>query len=364
MEFKVISFYKYIEINNPEELSARLRELCNQLGILGRILISKEGINGAVSGKIVSIEEFKRRINEFFEINFREQEFKENAYHKLVIRIRNQIVNFGIDVDLDRKGKYIESEELKKMLDEKEDFVLLDTRNKHEIKVGRFRNAVDLGINSFREFPKNISKLDKDKKIVMYCTGGVRCEKASAFLNENGFKDVNQLQGGIIDYTNKFNEHFEGSCFVFDDRLTYENSEPITRCMHCDKLSGDYINCNNLDCDELFICCKDCEIKMKKTCCLECKDSGRQRKVKKILNIVGKVINYYKKPKIALVELDKDIKVNSKLGFIGKTTDEFSQEIFELKDFYGKDIKEANKGDLVTFPVDFNVRKNDKLFLI
>ena len=103
---------------------------------------------------------------------------------------------------------------------------------------------------------------------------------------------------------------------------------------------------------------------MRKTCCLECKDSGRQRKVKKILNIAGKVINYYKKPGVVLVELDKNIKVNSKLGFIGKTTDEFSQEIFELKDFYGKNIKEANKGELVTFPVDFNVRKNDKLFLI
>lgn len=103
---------------------------------------------------------------------------------------------------------------------------------------------------------------------------------------------------------------------------------------------------------------------MKKTCCLECKDSGRQRKTKKILNIAGKVINYYKKPGVVLVELEKDIKVNSRLGFIGKTTDEFCQEIFELKDYYGKDIKEANKGDLVTFPVDFDVRKNDKLFLI
>ena len=112
----------------------------------------------------------------------------------------------------------------------------------------------------------------------MYCTGGVRCEKASAFLNENGFKDVNQLHGGIIDYTNKFNDHFQGSCFVFDDRLTYENSEPITKCRHCDKLSGNYINCNNLDCDKLFTCCEDCRIKHNKSCCEGCSVAKKRRK--------------------------------------------------------------------------------------
>ena len=113
----------------------------------------------------------------------------------------------------------------------------------------------------------------------MYCTGGIRCEKASAYLKQQGFKDVNQLEGGIINFVNQYpRTYFEGSCFVFDDRLTFDAGEPITSCKHCDESCSNYINCCNLDCDKLFVCCQNCQNKMNGNCSKDCKKSKRQRK--------------------------------------------------------------------------------------
>ena len=136
-------------------------------------------------------------------------------------------------------------------------------------------------IETFREFPdklKNLSHL-KGKKLVMYCTGGIRCEKASAYLKQQGFKDVNQLEGGIINFVNQYpGTYFEGSCFVFDDRLTFQDGDPISSCKHCDNPCSKYINCHNLDCDKLFICCPKCEKGMKGACSEKCTKSKRQRR--------------------------------------------------------------------------------------
>ena len=282
--FNVITFYKYKALENPRYWMHKFKWICSELNLLGRILVAEEGVNGAVCGKKENIEEFKRKIREseeFSDLTFREQNCKEQVYHKLTVKTRDEIVFFGSKVDLDKRGKHIEPEKLKLMLDNKEKIILLDARDEHEHKVGKFKDAITLPINNFREFSDTAKNLEpyKKEKIVMYCTGGIRCEKSSAFLKQNGFDKVYQLKGGIIDFINKFpNTYFEGSCFVFDDRLTASSGKPIAACIHCGKKSDSYLNCHNLDCDELFVSCDECSRKYNYCCSVECKISPRQRK--------------------------------------------------------------------------------------
>ena len=220
----VISFYKYIEIKQPDKLVETIRSYCTKNNILGRILVSNEGINGAICSVNEDIERFKIWIKKnalFSDLTFREQHLEHNSYHKLVVRLREEMVFFGKKVDLAMTGKHLPPKELKKMLDDGEEIILLDARNDYDHKVGKFKGAVTLPIHSFREFPESITRIAQlnkvkkinEKKIVMYCTGGVRCEKASAYLKEKGFTNVYQIEGGIINYVNQFPDtYFEGSC--------------------------------------------------------------------------------------------------------------------------------------------------------
>ncbi|MBI2105300.1 rhodanese-related sulfurtransferase [Candidatus Woesearchaeota archaeon] len=281
--FEAITFYKYVELDNPDYWMNKFRWICEELNLFGRILISTEGVNGALCGTEDDIEEFKRKIkqsNEFSNLTFREMDCKEQVYHKLVVRIRDEIVVFGEKVNLNNLGGDITSEELKRLLDKKEKIVLLDARNDYEYKLGRFKNARLLKMKNFKEFPSKINEIKdlKDKKIVMYCTGGIRCEKSSAFLKENGFKDVNKLKGGIIEFINKYPKtYFEGGLFVFDDRLINQSGEPITKCVHCKNKSDVLINCHNLDCDKLHISCYNCQEEFNHCCSIECKQAERHR---------------------------------------------------------------------------------------
>ncbi len=267
MGYKVISLYRYTDIEDPEALRDQIRKLCEDLGVLGRILIGKEGINAAVSGKTRDIEKFKEELKKdlrFSGLTFREQLIESSSYHKLVVKVREEIVKFGEKVDFSRGGKHLTPEKLKEMYDKREDFVIIDARNDYEAKVGKFEDAITLPIETFREFPKEAKKLEhlKDKKIVMYCTGGIRCEKASAFLKQQGFDKVYQLQGGIINYVNQFpNTYWKGGLFVFDDRNVSKVGKPMTKCEICGTQSDEYINCYNMDCDKLAVICTQCQEK-------------------------------------------------------------------------------------------------------
>ena len=372
--YKVISLYKYVQIQEPEKLQNQLRGICKRFNLLGRVLIGNEGINAALSGTSHAVEKFKQELKKdqrLQGLTFREQETPKNAYYKLVVRTRKEIVAFGASVDLAKTGKHLAPEQLKEMLDNKEDLVLLDARNDYEHQVGKFRNAQTLPIRTFKEFPGAVTGLNhlKNKKVVTYCTGGIRCEKASAFLKQQGFQNVYQLQGGIINFNNKFpNTHFEVSCFVFDDRLVDHAGEAMTTCVHCEKQTDQYLNCYNLDCDRLFICCQTCQKRTHCTCSETCKTAPRQRqeaseKTTKV-KVIGRVLNYYPKKQIAYVQLQKGgIKKGMKLGIQGKTTPSFQQEIRELRSEDGDTINIAKKSQLITFPVDQKVRKNDQLVL-
>src|SRR3989344_434494 len=191
MQYQVISFYKYVHLEKPEQLRDQLREYCQNNLILGRILIGKEGLNGAVCGEKTEIEQFKQFLtgySVFAVLTFREQDHTENTYHKLVVKVRNEICAFGAEVNVAKnKGIHLTPQQLKEWYEHNQDFVIVDARNEYEFDVGRFKNAIRLPIRNFRAFPEQaVKQLEplKDKKIVLYCTGGIRCEKASAYLKE------------------------------------------------------------------------------------------------------------------------------------------------------------------------------------
>ena len=284
----VCSFYKYVDIESPDKVRKEQTDLCRLLNLKGRILIGKEGINGSVCGQIDSVEEYKKYFGKnplFLGIGFNEQESKSLAFRKLIIRVRREIVHFGTEADPKKTARLVSPKDFKELMDKKEDIVLLDVRNSYESRIGKFMNSMTLDIKNFREFPKAILGLKdlREKKIITYCTGGIRCEKASALMIDNGFSCVLQLQGGILAYGKEFPDtYWEGRCFVFDDRVSIhinqKNTEPLAKCDHCAKKCDDYLNCHNLDCDKLFLCCNECRTMYNNSCSQSCKTSQRRRK--------------------------------------------------------------------------------------
>ncbi len=370
MEYRLLACYQYVEIPEPERVRDELRAHCERLGILGRILVGKEGLNCAVSGTLESITLFKtvlRAYSYFKKTPFKERPCERNAYHKLVVRVRPEIVVFGEDVDLRHRGTSLSPQQLDQWYAKKEDMVIIDARNDYEAAVGVFEGAVTLPIHTFKEFSKVLKKLEpyKNKKIVTYCTGGIRCEKASAYLKEHGFTEVYQLDGGIVNYLNQSKAgHFKGNCFMFDDRLGDSAGEPLTSCATCGNLNDRYVNCHNLDCDKLFIQCETCSEKTKTMCTKTCEQAPRQRKpLARPREEAGIVENYYPKAKAALVQLKHPATQGMKLFIEGKTTPRFDFILPELRTAQGIPCKKAETGDLVTFVIPQKVRRHDTLYL-
>ena len=208
--YQVLLFYCYSKIKDPVKFRRDHLRFCIENNIVGRIIISDEGINGTISGKEIDcksyINEIKRQ-KTFNDIDFKIDSVDSNVFNKINVRIKDEIVNSGIKNKkiIEKRGNYIEPSEFKSILEQQsEDVCLLDVRSRYEYEIGKFKNAITLNIDNFREFPDAIdeieTKISKEKKIITYCTGGVKCEKASAFLKENGYKNVYQLHGGIIKY--------------------------------------------------------------------------------------------------------------------------------------------------------------------
>ena len=279
----VSTFYKYEKIQDPQKLREDHKEFCEKKGIKGKILVSEEGINGAVSGEKKHIESYKAFLNKnplFKDVKFKDTPAEKHPYKKMVVKITEEIVTFRHAVNLKNTAERIPPKTLKKWI-EKEQVILLDARNNYESRIGKFRKAVTPDISTFKEFPGVLEQLKnyKDQKIVTYCTGGIRCEKASAFLKENGFSKVYQLEDGILNYIKQFpDDHFEGRCFVFDSRLSVNSgkkNKEITKCELCHAPCGEYANCSNVKCDKMFICCGSCKEKMQKACSKKCKNQKK-----------------------------------------------------------------------------------------
>jgi len=259
--------------------------------ILGRVWISHEGINATVSGKTENTEKYKdeiRRYPEFADVWFKEDEYDEHAFKKIHVRIKNEIVNasFG-EVDLSKTARRLQPEELNDFYERGKDFVIIDARNDYESDIGKFKNAITPQMDTFRDWPKIVEELEryKNKTIVTYCTGGIRCEKASAYLVERGFKDVYQMNGGIWNYiTQHPDKYWEGSVFVFDERRivtpnTKEEIIHIGKCYYCGKPTSYYINCHNQDCDKMLLTCYECKVENDYSCSEECRHAPNRRKV-------------------------------------------------------------------------------------
>ena len=281
-----LSFYKYFKLGNPKVFRDHLFVTWSKLDILGRIYIANEGINAQLSVPKENINEFKETLQDIIPLNKIRLNFALEHYSKsflkLTIKIRKKIVADGLDdktFDVTNIGKHLDAENFNKMLNDS-NTVCIDMRNHYESEIGFFKGAIKPNVDTFREsleiIDNELEKNGADKNYLMYCTGGIRCEKASAYLKHKGLKNVYQLEGGIIEYSRqvkekKLNNHFLGKNFVFDERRGERISDDIvSNCHQCGEPCDTHVNCSNEACHLLFIQCERCRQKMKSCCSDEC----------------------------------------------------------------------------------------------
>ncbi|MBX3006591.1 MAG: rhodanese-related sulfurtransferase [Melioribacteraceae bacterium] len=289
MSYRILLFYKYVKFSNPEQFRNDHLKFCTENDILGRVWISDEGINGTVSGLLENISRYKQEVKkypEFADLWFKEDQYEQHAFNKIHVRVKKEIVNasFG-KVDLSKTGKRLEPNQLLELYKSNTDFLIVDARNDYESKIGKFKNAVTPQMNTFRDWPRIAEELKeyKNKTVITYCTGGIRCEKASAYLVENGFTDVYQLNGGIWNFINQHPDtYWEGSMFVFDERriVSPNNKDDLKhtgKCFYCGTPASYYINCHNQSCDIIIVTCDTCKEINKYCCSDECRNSPNQR---------------------------------------------------------------------------------------
>jgi len=227
-----IAGYRFVDILDRDTLRSPLREKCVDLGLKGTILLSHNGINFFLAGKQESIDEYISYLEEderFREIPIHVSFTEYQPFKRMLVRLKKEIISLGIDEirPADYTGIFIEPNEFKEWLDNDQEVMILDTRNDYELRVGTFENAIDLDIKSFREFPEAIKKLEQDKStpVVMFCTGGIRCEKASVVMEKQGWENVYQIKGGVLGYFRETGgAHWNGDCFVFDQRVSVDKS--------------------------------------------------------------------------------------------------------------------------------------------
>lgn len=282
-----ISFYRYHQIEQPETFRDELYVLFDKVGVLGRIYLAHEGINAQISVPTANLELFQQTLYSIDWLNNCRLniavEDDGKSFIKLKILVRKKIVADGLnDAEFDPSdvGEYLSAEQFNE-LTAKDDTVLIDMRNHYESEVGHFKNAITPDVDTFRDSLPIIEEMilgKEDKDIVMYCTGGIRCEKASAYFKHKGFKNVHHLEGGIINYVKQveskdLENRFIGKNFVFDKRLGERISEDVIAvCHQCGEPCDDHTNCVNEGCHLLFIQCKSCAEKYDKCCSQECQD--------------------------------------------------------------------------------------------
>ena len=296
-----ISFYQYFFIEDPKKFRDDLYSSLNALNVFGRIYVATEGINAQISVPQNNFELLRNCLNEIEPLNNVRLNIAVDddgkSFWVLKIKVRDKIVADGIadaSFDMRNKGKYVSAEDFNK-LTENPDTIVVDMRNHYEYEVGHFKNAIEIPSDTFREqLPMSAEMLDdrKEKNIIMYCTGGIRCEKASAYLLHRGFKNVYHLEGGIIHYAQQAKEKnidnkFIGKNFVFDDRLGERITEDvIAKCHQCGKPADSHTNCKNDACHLLFIQCEECAKKYDGCCSDECQEiynmpEGEQKQLRK-----------------------------------------------------------------------------------
>ncbi|VXB95273.1 conserved hypothetical protein [Flavobacterium sp. 9AF] len=429
-----LSFYAYAKIENPQQFRNDLFLAWNKLDALGRIYVAQEGINAQMSVSADNFEAFRETLEVYdfmkgIRLNVAVEQ-DDHSFLKLTIKVRHKIVADGLNdatFDVTKKGIHLKAKEFNKILEDP-NTIVVDFRNHYESEVGHFKGAITPDVETFRESLPIINEQLKDfketKNLVMYCTGGIRCEKASAYYKHQGFKNVYQLEGGIINYAKQIKEEgleskFIGKNFVFDNRLGERITDDIiSQCHQCGKPCDNHTNCINDGCHLLFIQCDDCKAVMENCCSTECleithlplaeqiqlrkgkqvgnkifrkgkseklkfKNSGvltdepldiisktkdiRQKinaktKDKKVL--VGKAEHYFVKAQVGLFVVEnQEINIGDTIVITGPTTGK-EELILEKMLVNGKEVAQAKPGDKITFQVPFRIRLSDKLFKI
>ncbi|ROI02119.1 MULTISPECIES: rhodanese-related sulfurtransferase [unclassified Chryseobacterium] len=427
-----LSFYAYAKIEDPKKFRDDLFIAWNALDALGRIYVAHEGINAQMSVPADNFEAFRDTLEVYdfmkgIRLNVAVEQ-DNHSFLKLTIKVRHKIVADGLNdetFDVTNKGIHLKAQEFNNLLEDP-NTIVVDFRNHYESEVGHFEGAITPDVENFREslpiINEQLQDFKEDKNLLMYCTGGIRCEKASAYFKHQGFKNVYQLEGGIIEYTRQIKEEgieskFIGKNFVFDHRLGERITDDIiAQCHQCGKPCDNHTNCANDACHLLFIQCDECKAAMENCCSTECldiihlpweeqvklrkglqvgnkvfrkgksdalkfKNSGdlstqplgkatkaetkdiRQKiKIKKTL--IGKAEHYYSKSKIAqfLIE-NKELSLGDKVLISGPTTGDQEVTITQIY-ANGGPAETAKAGDQITFELPFRVRLSDKLYKI
>lgn len=288
---EIIAFYLFTEIEDPELEVRKHKEFLTPLDVRARVYIARNGINAQMSfggedGK--NYLAWLKSDPRFAAINLKVEPYHEHVMSKLTVKFREQLAAMDYLPNMKNQGIHLSPKEWKEMLEGREkETILIDVRNGYESRIGHFEGAEQPNIESFREFPSYADELKeridpKRTKVMMYCTGGIRCELYSALLKEKGFEQVYQLHGGVINYGKEMgNTHWKGKLFVFDDRLSVpisdEEGEVISSCRFCEEKSDVYLNCANMDCNELFLGCPSCTEKFKGCCSESCSKAPRLR---------------------------------------------------------------------------------------
>jgi UPF0176 protein len=432
-----LSFYAYAKIEDPKKFRDDLFLAWNPLDVLGRIYVANEGINAQLSFPADYFYQFKDTIEAYdfmkgIRLNIA-REHDDHSFLKLTIKVRHKIVADGLDdtsFDVTNKGIHLKAKEFNQLLEDP-NTIVVDFRNHYESEIGHFKGAITPDVETFREslpiIEEQLKDFKEDKNLLMYCTGGIRCEKASAFFKHKGFKNVYQLEGGIIEYARQIEQEglqskFIGKNFVFDHRLGERiTNDIVSQCHQCGKPCDNHTNCVNDGCHLLFIQCDECKEKMDNCCSAECqeiihlpiaeqvklrrgiqkgnmifkkgksdalkfKHSGElsdvslaiaepgvnelakqkplRERIKRKKVLVAKAQHYYTKAQVGLFLMENhELTIGNKILISGPTT---GNEEFVLEKMFvnGTENQLAKPGDKVTFTVPFRIRLSDKLYKI
>lgn len=276
---KILLYYKFTPVKDPEVVKLWQKTLTDSLNLRGRILVSEQGLNGTVGGELDDLKKYIKETKKFpgfKDIVFKWSDGSREDFPRMSVKRRRELVGFqnsDDEIEVDETGvvgggKHIKPRQVHEMIEKfGDDVVFFDGRNEHEAKIGKFKNAIVPNTNTSRDFIAELEsdKYDdiKDKKIITYCTGGIRCEAISAMMKKRGFSDVYQIDGGIVKYGEAYGDDglWEGSLRVFDDRMTVEfseNAKTIGECTHCNGKTSNFENCAHMECNSLVLICKDC----------------------------------------------------------------------------------------------------------
>lgn len=293
---KIILFYKFVPTSDPETVMHWQKGLCTQLDLKGRILISKHGINGTLGGEVKDLKKYAKSMNLhslFKDIQYKWSEGSRDDFPRLSVKVRKEIVTFGVpeEVKVGEKGivgggKHLKPKQVHELLRKKGDeVVFMDGRNAYEAAIGKFKNAVVPNTRTTKDFVRELEKPEmqelKEKPIVTYCTGGIRCEILSSLMKNRGFKEVYQIEGGIAKYGEEYGDEgfWEGKMYVFDKRMKVafsDRSKDIGKCSSCGGLTSEYENCAYAPCNNLILLCKECAAEQGIFCGDSCRSTYNQ----------------------------------------------------------------------------------------